>query len=69
MSLLTKHRKLLMITWFIIMLCISSIYCKASDMNEAPVQNIEPTPIATPTLVPESTPKQTQKTTVFAPGC
>lgn len=73
MSLL-KHRRLLMITWCIIMLCIPRGYCEASDMNEAPVQTvepnevptqtIEPTPIATPTQAPTPTPKQTLKLTV-----
>lgn len=63
MSLLTKHRKLLMITWCIVMLCIPSCYCKASDINEAPVQTIEPTPTETSTPAPESTPEQTPITT------
>lgn len=70
MSLLTK-RKLLMIIWCIIMICIPSSHCKASDMNEVPVQTVEPNevitqtiepiPIANPTFTPMPTPKQTSK--------
>ena len=73
MSLL-KNRKLLMVTWCIFVICISSSYCKARDMDETPVQTVEPnekltqtmdsTLIATPTPVPKKTKEQTVKLAV-----